>query len=180
MGRREIFQAVAASLAVFALLSTVQKLASTPQPNVTNRGGGVPYPTHQHNLLVDDLHPTPSPTAAPSEGEAAATDHPRMVAPAPVPAPKTPGQPETPLTEAYCKQKYSARTFIDPPATTNPPVLWTFPGSGNTWARLLIESATGNACPYSRLGDDKMMGTVAHAANVVSFAARLLHGLGVQ
>lgn len=39
--------------------------------------------------------------------------------------------------------KYSNRSFVPPEQQKHPAVLWTFPGSGSGWVRLLIEHATG-------------------------------------
>lgn len=49
------------------------------------------------------------------------------------------------LDRAQCNAKYGRRTFVTDRARQRnpPPMLYTFPGSGNTWTRLLIEFATG-------------------------------------
>ncbi|KAJ9435532.1 WSCD family member [Diplonema papillatum] len=36
------------------------------------------------------------------------------------------------------------RSFLPPDGEDDPPLFWSFPGSGNTWIRLLIEQATGH------------------------------------
>ena len=59
------------------------------------------------------------------------------------PVPPTPVLQPKNLTRPYCMTKYGTRSFINPKPQTTPPSLWTFPGSGNTWTRLLIEYATG-------------------------------------
>ena len=50
-------------------------------------------------------------------------------------------------TEIYkkmtCRSKYGKRSFWKLGEERLPPVLYTFPGSGNTWCRLLIEYGTG-------------------------------------
>mmetsp|Transcript_1582 Transcript_1582/g.2527 ORF Transcript_1582/g.2527 Transcript_1582/m.2527 type:complete len:308 (-) Transcript_1582:111-1034(-) len=46
------------------------------------------------------------------------------------------------ITAADC-EKYSARTVVPTHLQKVPPMLWTFPGSGSGWVRLLIEHATG-------------------------------------
>ena len=49
------------------------------------------------------------------------------------------------LAQSYseCEFKFGNRTFLPSKAPRLPPVLYTFPGSGNTWVRLLIEFSTG-------------------------------------
>ena len=49
------------------------------------------------------------------------------------------------LAQSYseCEFKFGNRTFLHSKAPRLPPVLYTFPGSGNTWVRLLIEFSTG-------------------------------------
>jgi hypothetical protein len=48
------------------------------------------------------------------------------------------------LSKAYCRSKgYAKLGFLPPEHKRLPPMLYTFPGSGNTWGRLLIEHATG-------------------------------------
>jgi hypothetical protein len=47
------------------------------------------------------------------------------------------------LTKPQCKAKYDDRHFLPVDQKKFPPMLYTFPGSGNTWCRLLIEYATG-------------------------------------
>ncbi len=42
-----------------------------------------------------------------------------------------------------CKTVFGERSFLPESARHLPPLLYTFPGSGNTWCRLLIEYATG-------------------------------------
>jgi hypothetical protein len=43
-----------------------------------------------------------------------------------------------------CVRKYGNRTFVPKDIQKKyPPLLWTFPGSGSGWSRLLIEHATG-------------------------------------
>lgn len=42
-----------------------------------------------------------------------------------------------------CMQKYGNRHYLSEHNKALPPLLYTFPGSGNTWSRLLIEYATG-------------------------------------
>jgi hypothetical protein len=42
-----------------------------------------------------------------------------------------------------CSAKYNSRMFLPESKMRLPPALYTFPGSGNTWCRLLIEFATG-------------------------------------
>jgi len=42
-----------------------------------------------------------------------------------------------------CKAKYGTRSYLEESNSRLPPMLYTFPGSGNTWCRLLIEHATG-------------------------------------
>jgi len=48
------------------------------------------------------------------------------------------------ITPEQCQASYSQRSFL--PASQSriiPPMLYTFPGSGNSWCRLLVEYATG-------------------------------------
>ena len=47
------------------------------------------------------------------------------------------------VSRTLCKFKYGKRTFLPESARRLPPMLYTFPGSGNTWSRLLIEYSTG-------------------------------------
>jgi hypothetical protein len=42
-----------------------------------------------------------------------------------------------------CERRQGRRHFREPRAGARPPLLWTFPGSGNTWVRLLLDFATG-------------------------------------
>lgn len=42
----------------------------------------------------------------------------------------------------FCEKKYGRRSFING-VGRSPPLLFSFPGSGNTWVRLLIEYSTG-------------------------------------
>jgi hypothetical protein len=46
------------------------------------------------------------------------------------------------LSREQCFAKYGKRAFFKPSERRLPPMLYTFPGSGNTWARLLIEYST--------------------------------------
>jgi hypothetical protein len=51
------------------------------------------------------------------------------------------------ITRKSCRETYDKRDYLDAndveTANRVPPVLYTFPGSGNTWVRMLIEYATG-------------------------------------
>eukprot|EP00607_Mallomonas_marina_P005791 CAMPEP_0182437060 /NCGR_PEP_ID=MMETSP1167-20130531/84791_1 /TAXON_ID=2988 /ORGANISM="Mallomonas Sp, Strain CCMP3275" /LENGTH=509 /DNA_ID=CAMNT_0024629847 /DNA_START=245 /DNA_END=1774 /DNA_ORIENTATION=- len=47
------------------------------------------------------------------------------------------------LSHEQCKIKFGERHFLTGDQRRSPALLYTFPGSGNTWCRLLIESATG-------------------------------------
>jgi len=47
------------------------------------------------------------------------------------------------VSRSLCKFKYGRREFLPETARRLPPMLYTFPGSGNTWSRLLIEYSTG-------------------------------------
>lgn len=47
------------------------------------------------------------------------------------------------LTKEQCKAKYGERHYLPLEQKKFPPMLYTFPGSGNTWCRLLIEYGTG-------------------------------------
>lgn len=47
------------------------------------------------------------------------------------------------LTKAECRAKYGERRYLPPDQKRHPPMLYTFPGSGNTWCRLLVEFGTG-------------------------------------
>lgn len=42
-----------------------------------------------------------------------------------------------------CRHKYGHRTYLPETMKRLPPMLYTFPGAGNTWCRLLIEYSTG-------------------------------------
>jgi hypothetical protein len=46
-------------------------------------------------------------------------------------------------SKTICSTKYSKRAFIPVAEARLPPMLYTFPGSGNTWCRLLIEYGLG-------------------------------------
>lgn len=50
--------------------------------------------------------------------------------------------PQPSLAESSCAADLPSRRFLDDSSHV-PALLWSFPGSGNTWARLLIEHATG-------------------------------------
>lgn len=45
--------------------------------------------------------------------------------------------------KAQCREKYGRRAYLPADERRLPPMLYTYPGSGNTWSRLLIEYATG-------------------------------------
>lgn len=49
-----------------------------------------------------------------------------------------------------CFAAYGKREFLPPGTVRAPPILYSFPGSGNTWVRLLVEHATGyyTSSPY--------------------------------
>ena len=49
------------------------------------------------------------------------------------------------ITPEQCQASYSQRSFLPSSSTSQilPPMLYTFPGSGNSWCRLLVEYATG-------------------------------------
>lgn len=47
------------------------------------------------------------------------------------------------MTRDQCKAKYGQLKYFKQTEKRLPPMLYTFPGSGNTWGRLLIEFATG-------------------------------------
>ena len=42
-----------------------------------------------------------------------------------------------------CLKKYGKRYFFQESQKRTPPMLYTFPGSGNTWCRLLVEYSIG-------------------------------------
>ncbi|RYH28432.1 hypothetical protein EON65_12145, partial [archaeon] len=42
-----------------------------------------------------------------------------------------------------CSGKFSHRAYLPENLKRLPPMFYTFPGSGNTWGRLLIEYSTG-------------------------------------
>eukprot|EP01038_Epipyxis_sp_PR26KG_P016023 gene16023-21749_t len=44
---------------------------------------------------------------------------------------------------SHCKKRYSQRSYRNESDWRLPPMLYTFPGSGNTWCRMLIEYTTG-------------------------------------
>jgi hypothetical protein len=46
------------------------------------------------------------------------------------------------ITKQQCGTKFAIRRYIPLALQRLPPILYTFPGSGNTWCRLLIEYAT--------------------------------------
>jgi len=48
-----------------------------------------------------------------------------------------------PLSREECSLRYGARRFLDPNPNFTPAVLYSYPGSGNTFTRLLIDHATG-------------------------------------
>ena len=50
---------------------------------------------------------------------------------------------EQPFSRSYCSSKYGKRSLLPSNSQRLPPILYTFPGSGNTWSRLLIEYSTG-------------------------------------
>lgn len=45
-------------------------------------------------------------------------------------------------------QKYANRTYVPKSQQKHPTLLWTFPGSGSGWVRLLIEHATGETSDW--------------------------------
>jgi hypothetical protein len=47
------------------------------------------------------------------------------------------------LSKQECMQRYGSRSYLNESNKRLPPMFYTFPGSGNTWGRLLIEYATG-------------------------------------
>lgn len=47
------------------------------------------------------------------------------------------------LTRKECFSNYGLKRYLDGEELQSPPLLYTFPGSGNTWARLLLEHSTG-------------------------------------
>ena len=47
------------------------------------------------------------------------------------------------LYRKTCQIKYGLRKFLDEAEEKIPPIIYSFPGSGNTWCRLLIEHVTG-------------------------------------
>ena len=49
------------------------------------------------------------------------------------------------ISKSVCQAKYQERKYLDiiNDKKREPPVLYSFQGSGNTWSRLLIEYATG-------------------------------------
>ncbi len=47
------------------------------------------------------------------------------------------------VSRTQCSAKYGKRTYFKDEEQRLPPMLYTFPGSGNTWCRLLIEYTTG-------------------------------------
>jgi hypothetical protein len=48
------------------------------------------------------------------------------------------------MSPEQCQASYSQRSFLpSSPSQILPPMLYTFPGSGNSWCRLLVEYATG-------------------------------------
>ena len=47
------------------------------------------------------------------------------------------------LTKSQCTTQFGERRYLPSDRQRTPPLLYTFPGSGNTWCRLLIEYATG-------------------------------------
>lgn len=148
MSRRETFQALAAFLAAFLLLSLIVQprpaevagaealspmprsalLANHTRENSTSTSGPITAPTQPPELEVPEPEPEPEV---------------RLSAPAPAPVAVSAANKAPPLADAHCRKMYGVRRFVDPPMEENPPYLWTFPGSGNTWARLLIEFATG-------------------------------------
>lgn len=60
------------------------------------------------------------------------------------------------LSREQCFQKYGERQYYQPSERRLPPMLYTFPGSGNTWARLLIEHST-NILTGSVYNDAKLL-----------------------
>lgn len=47
------------------------------------------------------------------------------------------------FTNPFCQAKYGKRKFRSEATKRLPPILYSFPGAGNTWMRLLIEFTTG-------------------------------------
>ena len=48
-------------------------------------------------------------------------------------------------TYSACHQRHGYRRFLSGPVAASymPPLLWTFPGAGNTWLRMLLDFSTG-------------------------------------
>lgn len=46
-------------------------------------------------------------------------------------------------TSRSCQHRFGHRRFLTPQQQHLPPLLWTFPGAGNTWIRVLLDYSTG-------------------------------------
>lgn len=58
--------------------------------------------------------------------------------------------------KAACLSKYGDRRFFNHSEARMPPILYTFPGSGSTWLRMLLDRATG-IYSGSMYGDEKLI-----------------------
>ena len=78
-----------------------------------------------------------------------------------------------------CERRQGLRQFREPGTSARPPLLWTFPGAGNTWVRLLLDFATGlyTGSVYSDLSllpvlpgegacDSRALAVKAHPTNI--------------
>lgn len=87
-----------------------------------------------------------------------------------------------PSGRAECARRHGFRQFMSPGSEYRPPLLWTFPGAGNTWVRLLLEYATGTytgsvygdpsllpLLPGEGHCDDRVVAVKAHPTHIDSF-----------
>eukprot|EP00981_Chlorochromonas_danica_P010899 scaffold3532_cov182-Ochromonas_danica.AAC.2 len=56
---------------------------------------------------------------------------------------KTANKTELAKEKEKCRLRYGQRKYLSDGEMRHPPMFYTFPGSGNTWGRLLLEYATG-------------------------------------
>lgn len=107
----------------------VQTIENSSSPLSENQNV-IEYPSITQNKYLTSLeYSIPQTFSAASGGE---IEHPRGAIT------------ETPnVSVEYCVLRYSSRMYLSENKKRLPPILYSFPGAGNTWSRLLIEYATG-------------------------------------
>ena len=123
--------------------STAEPAAAVPKERVTDRDPDTRFPDPEPSKRLHE-RPHRSPAHAPRRGRAEIEREKQTAKAAPRELPDDSGaRAMAKARKAQCAASFGKKSYLPEAKKRLPPMLYTYPGSGNTWGRLLIEYATG-------------------------------------